>query len=399
MLKARRFQDLALWLGMAISGIVVFEPSPFDYFFPLLVVIFYKSMKWDPLVALFMILLVLWSSSGLFALIPWINEIESVRYVFVTIYIGMISVFFSLIVNKYPHETMKIIRSGYEFATILSCVLGIMGYFDILDTGQYFSLYGRARSTFKDPNVFGPFLIAPIIWNLQDLLLKKKSIFVFCCLFFLFVFNLFISFSRGATIGFILSFFVLITMMSFSVGTSQFRARIVVLSMFIVVLIVLDFFVALTVPQIRDMFLQRASLLQDYDNGQQGRFGNQLRAVPLLLERPWGLGPLRFSHLFFPEDPHEVFVSVFSSFGWYGGIAFSALTIVTIYVGWRLCLRRSPLQMESIGVWASLFPQILQGIQIDTLHWRHMFILCGCLYGLAAAEHRFSLNVMRKLRA
>jgi hypothetical protein len=25
-------------------------------------------------------------------------------------------------------------------------------------------------------------------------------------------------------------------------------------------------------------------------------------------------------------------------------------------------------------------------VQIDTGHWRHLYLLCGCVYGLAAAE-------------
>ena len=124
-------------------------------------------------------------------------------------------------------------------------------------------------------------------------------------------------------------------------------------------------------------------------SGPQGRFGNQVRSVPLLLERPFGFGPLRFGHIF-PQDPHEVFISAFASFGWSGGLAFLAFAAITLFVGWRLCLRRSPFQTEAIGLWAGLFPQILQGIQIDTSHWRHVFMLCGCVYGLVAAERRYS---------
>jgi hypothetical protein len=27
-------------------------------------------------------------------------------------------------------------------------------------------------------------------------------------------------------------------------------------------------------------------------------------------------------------------------------------------------------------------------VQIDTGHWRHLFLMCGCLYGFAAASRR-----------
>ena len=153
-------------------------------------------------------------------------------------------------------------------------------------------------------------------------------------------------------------------------------------------LVVVILAVVLAIPQVRELATERTTLAEDYDSGPQGRFGNQVRSIPLLLERPFGFGPLRFGHIF-PQDPHEVFISAFASFGWSGGIAFLTFAAITIYVGWRLCFRRSAVQTESIALWAGLFPQLLQGIQIDTSHWRHMFVLCGCLYGLVAAERRF----------
>ena len=135
------------------------------------------------------------------------------------------------------------------------------------------------------------------------------------------------------------------------------------------------------------MAIERASLTQDYDVGELGRFGNQIRSIPLLLERPLGFGPLRFGE-FFPQDPHQTFLSTFASYGWAGGLAFAAFTATTLYLGWSLALRRSPFQAEAIALWSACFPQILQGVQIDTEHWRHLYLITGCVYGLAAAARR-----------
>ena len=35
-----------------------------------------------------------------------------------------------------------------------------------------------------------------------------------------------------------------------------------------------------------------------------------------------------------------------------------------------------------------VLPQILQGVQIDTEHWRHLYLITGCIYGIAAAARR-----------
>ena len=53
--------------------------------------------------------------------------------------------------------------------------------------------------------------------------------------------------------------------------------------------------IALSVPAIRDMFFERFSLNQYYDVGETGRFGDQARSVPMLLERMFGFGPLQFA--------------------------------------------------------------------------------------------------------
>ena len=69
-----------------------------------------------------------------------------------------------------------------------------------------------------------------------------------------------------------------------------------------------------------------------------------------------------------------------------GGLFFLAFTLATIYFGWRLVFQRTPFQTQAIAVWSCLFIQILQGFQIDTDHWRHLFLLMGAMFGLVAAS-------------
>ena len=40
-------------------------------------------------------------------------------------------------------------------------------------SGELFSLYGRASGTFKDPNVFGPYLVMGAVYYIQNLLLRR----------------------------------------------------------------------------------------------------------------------------------------------------------------------------------------------------------------------------------
>ena len=84
----------------------------------------------------------------------------------------------------------------------------------------------------------------------------------------------------------------------------------------------------------REFFYKRASATQDYDEGPTGRFGNQKRSLPMLVERPNGMGPLRF-RLIFGLEPHNSYINAFASNGWLGGFAFLGLVLTTTFVGFR----------------------------------------------------------------
>jgi hypothetical protein len=157
--------------------------------------------------------------------------------------------------------------------------------------------------------------------------------------------------------------------------------------------------VVLSVDEVRDLFLQRFSLQQSYDVQSGGRFDNQIKSIPMLLERINGFGPYQFRY-YFPEDPHNVYVNGFASYGWLGGLGYLGLTIVTLVVGWRGVFLRSSVQTHLIIVWSCLFMLILQGLTIDTDHWRHYYILLGLtwgLYAVAEREQRASLATGRRL--
>ena len=381
-----------LWTYLAVSGIVAVEPSPFELMFPIALLVFADGgMLFDRAMAPLVATLLMWSSSGFLTLIPWVHEQESVSFIVITLYICLSTIVFAAIVARDPLARMATVRSGYVAAGVMSAFLGIIGYFNIGGTAPYFTLYEgtRAMGFFKDPNVFAPFLVPPITWLLQDLFLKRGRLWVILPCLGVLILGVLLSFSRGAIIDAAGSVAILLGATFLTAESARLRARTVTIVVVAAALVAVLVAGAMAVPEVREMLTSRATLTEDYDSGPQGRFGNQVRSIPLLLDLPFGFGPLRFGHIF-PQDPHEVFISAFASFGWSGGVAFLAFAAITVFVGWRVCFRRSPVQTECIGLWAALFPQILQGVQIDTSHWRHVFVLCGCLYGLVAAERRFS---------
>ena len=64
--------------------------------------------------------------------------------------------------------------------------------------GSVFTLYGRASGTFKDPNVLGPFLVLPIVFALQHILIGRIGLMRGLLVMSVPLAALFLTFSRGA---------------------------------------------------------------------------------------------------------------------------------------------------------------------------------------------------------
>lgn len=385
-----------LWLLTASSGFALIEPSPYELVFLLAAFIFALtgirfSQKLVPLLAL----LLLYNIGGAFSLIPWMDEGPSVRFTAVSVYLMITAIFFAAIMADDALGRLETLRKGYLFAAWCAGLAGILGYFDVAGLGDTLALYGRASGTFKDPNVLGPFLVLPIVFVLQFILLGRLGLIKGFVLMSLPLMALFLTFSRGAWGNLAGSALLMVALTFLTSPSAGKRARIVFLTLTALVLVVLALLVALSFENIRSVFEVRASLDQSYDQGVTGRFGNQLRSIPLLLGEPNGFGPLRF-RWFFPEDPHNVYINAFASYGWLGGVSYLGLVAATCYVGWALVFRRSPTQNHAIVMWSVLFITIVQGLQIDTDHWRHVYLLIGLVWGLAALPNRTAPSPARE---
>ena len=309
------------------------------------------------------------------------------QFVAVSWYLAITALFLAMVVREDTQARLDAIKGGYLLAALAASIAGILGYFDVAGLSEHFTRFERASGTFKDANVLGPFVVLALVWLAQDLLAGRGSIPPRVLAFAVILFGgVFLSFSRGAW-GHAAGSLGLAVLLTFMTATSgRLRGRIVLASAAGLALLVLVLLVALSFESIRAMFEMRASLVQDYDGGVTGRFGNQLRSLSELLERPNGFGPLRF-RWHYPEDPHNVFVNAFASYGWLGGVSYIALVAATLVIGWRLVFRPSPWQAHAIALWSTLFIEILQGLQIDSDHWRHWWLMVGLVWGLSSIAH------------
>jgi O-antigen ligase len=141
----------------------------------------------------------------------------------------------------------------------------------------------------------------------------------------------------------------------------------------------------LSIPSVNELFQQRASLTQNYDTGETGRFGRQAYAIKLALENPLGLGPLQFRNLRIVEEPHNTYINVLHAYGWGGGLAFLALIFMTMWRGVKALGMASPNRLLMIPLIAAYIPLSIQAALIDVDHWRHYFLVMGLIWGVSAS--------------
>jgi O-Antigen ligase len=383
-------RNAAVWLLFASSFLVFIEPAPYEIFFALVTILFViTGLKISAFLLPLILLLAFYNIGGGFSLLNTVERAQAVWFVIISLYMAVMGIVIACIFSEDAEKRLQIMKRGYLFAAVLASIAGIMGYFDIAGTFDYFTRYGRAMGTFKDPNVFGTFLVLPIVYTAQAIILgTTRSVFLSTLALMIMIAGVFFSFSRGAW-GVAVGALLMCIFLSFITAPDRaMRIRVIIIALCGLALFIIILAIALQFDNIRSTFEVRASLNQSYDAGETGRFGNQARSIPLLLDLPNGFGPYGFRDRF-PEDPHNTFVNAFAAYGWLGGISYITLIAMTCLIGWTLVFKKTPWQRDSIAIWSSLFLLILQGMQIDTDHWRHFYILVGLTWGLMLASLRY----------
>ncbi|MFZ5693754.1 MAG: O-antigen ligase family protein [Pseudomonadota bacterium] len=378
----------ALFLTILGSFLVFIEPSPYEVLSALLAfTCFLAAVPVDRKLLPLVILLLLYNLGGAFSLIPVINDEASRRFVMISFYMAFTAIIFAMIFSQDCVRRAEILRRAYIVAGVCAALAGIVGYFKGIDL---LTLYGRARGTFKDPNVYGPFLVLPMLFLMQSFLLRGLRVLATVA-FLIMAAGLFLSFSRAAWAHMVFSAAMMVALLFVTTPNGWFRARLIAFSVMTSLAVTGLLLGLLAVGNVGTVFKERASLNQYYDRGESGRFGNQKKSVGQLIERPNGYGPLQFRY-YFPNDPHQVYLNAFASYGWLGGFSYLSLVLITLAVGLRSVLVRTPWQPYFIAVMSTYTGVSIEGLVIDTDHWRHYYLLLGLVWGFSIA----TMNYVRR---
>ncbi len=378
-----------VWLAIATSGIVFSEPAPVDALTMGLIVLL-------PVIGLvyisqtMLLYLALWLAAGAggFVASGMANDThDATVFTAISLYLYLASFVFGAFVAKCPEVHTRLILNAWTFAAGVAALSGLIGYFSLLPGAfELFTKFGRAAGTFKDPNVFGPFMVAPLLYLLHLVLTRPLSrVLGPIALAGMLVLATLLSFSRGAWITLFLGIVIYGYLAYVTAPTLMQRERILALISLGLALFGGLIAIAVQFEPVADLLKERASLSQNYDVGPEGRFAGQQKALGLVAENPLGIGAHTFTQVHHREDVHNVYLSVMLNSGWLGGGVYWVLVATTLGLGFRHLTRASTLRPLFIILYAAFAATAFEGLVIDTDHWRHFYLLMGLIWGLMAA--------------
>jgi O-Antigen ligase len=373
-LAVARF-DAAIALGVLLLAVVRIEPAPPDLVFAVALTVAVVTARFSlrrvPLgvTALVSVFLAL----NLLAMLEVVDAQRAVQFFGITLYLGVLGLWLASYVSSVSRA--RLVVGAYIAAAAASALLAVLALFVAFPGSELLVRGPRAQGLFKDPNVFGPFLVPPALILLEEIAaprLFRLRPAVKVALLSLLATGIVFSFSRAAWLNFAVGSFVLLTILALRRGGG--RRALAVLAGVVAAVAVLFSVVAVTSSL---SFLQERARFQTYDTQ---RFGAQLSGVDLALQYPLGIGPGQFERVS-TLSAHSTYVRALTEEGVVGLAVVLALLLLTF----GFALRNALLGLDTyrigsaalLGAWCGL---LANSIFVDTLHWRHLWVVAALIW-------------------
>lgn len=361
---------LFLWLIMPLSAVVFIEPAPYDVLITtaLLVAVVFSFISFPRSLGTSVLLLVLFVLCNVLpALIEAKQQMLALKYFIITLYLMFSWLFFTGILNRYKERALTVILSGYMIGALFSAILGILAYFQLIPSFDVLIKYGRATGLFKDPNVYGPFLVPAVVIALYRSEHSKGIVKAgYLLVGLLAALGILLSFSRAAWGNCVLASGIYLLIPQKKAKGRRFvtLALLLLLGMPVLTQII-------QTPAVHHLFVDRLGFKQ-YDNN---RFGTQKEALEETIDYPLGIGPGQ-SEKVFDYATHSLYVRVLTEYGIVGSLSFFLFIAISLGRAYVLALdRNGPYQGYYVLFAALLTGVLFNSLFVDTLHWRHFWLL------------------------
>jgi O-antigen ligase len=369
----------AVALGIFLLAAVRIEPAPADLILFVVIAVAIVTGRFDlrrvPLIVT--VLLGVFLALNMLASVALIDVGRGVLFFAITLYL----VVFALWLTGYVRSalTARVVLRAYVAAAVVSAGVAVLALFLAFPGHQAFVSGPRAQGLFKDPNVFGPFLVPAALLLLEETVaprLLRARLATKLALLSVVTVGILFSFSRAAWLNLVVGAFVMFSILALRRGGGR-RAMTFVVGVISATAVL---FAALAVTS-SFAFLSERAQFQAYD---VQRFGAQLSGVELAAKYPLGIGPGQFE-IVSPISAHSTYVRALSEQGVLGLLVILGLLLLTLgFAGRNAVLGRDTYGIGSAALLAAWCGLLANSVFIDTLHWRHLWLLAALIWAGAA---------------
>jgi hypothetical protein len=374
--------DIGVAIGVILLAAVRFEPAPADVVFAVLIAVGAVTGRgtFRRVMSPAALLVALFLACNLISAVNVVDGARAAEFVSVTAYVAVLGLWLSGYVTSRP-AAARIARC-YVGVAVASALLSTLALAVPFPGADLLTRIGRAEGLFKDPNVFGPFLVPAALILLEEILvprlfLGRRSVKLLG--FLVLTCGVLFSYSRAAWLNLGVGLAVVLVVLAFRRGGGAHTAR--ALAVVLAAVAAMSAAIVLTGSL---AFLEERAQIQAYDSG---RFGAQSESVDWALRYPFGIGPGQFEKRA-EIAAHSVYARTLAEEGLPGFAALLALLIATFgWAGRNAILGRDTYGIGSatlLGAWSGL---LANGMFVDTLHWRHLWLVAALIWaGTARAR-------------
>jgi O-antigen ligase len=371
--------NTAVALGIFLLAAVRIEPAPADLILFVVIAVALVTGRFDlrrvPLIVT--VLLGVFLALNMLASVELVDVGRGVTFFAITLYL----VAFSLWLTSYVRSayTARVVLRAYVAAAVVSAAVAVLALFVAFPGHHLFVNGPRAQGLFKDPNVLGPFLVPAALLLLEETVaprLLRARLATKVALISILTVGILFSFSRAAWLNLVVGAFVMFSVLALRRGGGRRAVTFIVAAVSATAVL----FAALAVTS-SFAFLSERARFQAYD---VQRFGAQLSGVELATKYPLGIGPGQFEQVS-PISAHSTYVRALSEEGVLGLLVFLALLLLTLgFASRNAILGRDTYGIGSAALLSAWCGVLANSVFIDTLHWRHFWLLAALIWAGAA---------------
>jgi hypothetical protein len=365
---------VAVALGIVLLAVQAVDPAPSDAVFAVVLAVAVVTGRFRLRSAPRPVVVILTSFGALnvMAAVQVQDVGRAVLFFSITLFLALFGLWLPGYVTS--EGRARLVLCGYLAAAALSACLGVLALLHVIPGYDLLTESDRARALFQDPNVFGPFLIPPALILVEEIVRPRAlsaRLATKALLLGLLVIGVLFSYSRAAWLNLAVGLVVLggVLALRGSVRSALTLAGVTLLLVLAVGSVVVGTGSA-------DFLAERARL-QTYDTQ---RFSGQRAGLAPAEEYPLGAGPGQFEALA-GIAAHSTYARAIGEEGILGVIALLALLGYTLLMAARNAARgQGAYGIGSAALLAAWCGLLANSAFIDTLHWRHLWIVAGLIW-------------------